>query len=109
MGAKNHMVVMPDADKEDTLNAIINSAFGSSGQRCMAISVVVFVGETGDWLDEVTAKAKTLKVGAGWDASTDIGPLNTKGAKDRVVNLINTGEKEGAKVVLDGRNPKLPA
>lgn len=75
----------------------------------MAISVVVMVGETGEWVSEITEKAKTLKVGAGWDASTDIAPLNNKGLKERVVNLINIAEKEGAKIILDGRNPKMPA
>ena len=65
MGAKNHGVIMPDADKEDALNALTNAAFGASGQRCMALSTVVFVGESGKWIEELSQKAQTFKIGAG--------------------------------------------
>ena len=109
MGAKNHMVVMPDADREDTINAILGSAFGSSGQRCMAISVVVLVGETGAWVDDIIEKAKSLKLGPGWDASTDIAPMNNQGLKERILSVLDKAEAEGAKMVLDGRRPKMPA
>lgn len=108
MGAKNHAVVLPDADKEDALNALVSSVFGASGQRCMALSVIVLVGETKNWIPELVAKAKSLKVGPGFDSKTDIGPLNTAESKLRVEDLIESGVKEGAKLLLDGRGVKVP-
>jgi len=65
MGAKNHGVIMPDADKEDALNALVNAAFGASGQRCMALSTIVFVGETKEWIKDLVPKAQSFKIGAG--------------------------------------------
>ncbi len=65
MGAKNHGVIMPDADKEDALNALVNAAFGASGQRCMALTTAVFVGETGSWVNDLVPKAQSFKIGAG--------------------------------------------
>jgi acyl-CoA reductase-like NAD-dependent aldehyde dehydrogenase len=75
MGAKNHAVIMPDAHQEQALNGIIGAAFGAAGQRCMAISVAVFVGSASDMIPALVSKAKALKVGCGADTSVDIGPL----------------------------------
>jgi malonate-semialdehyde dehydrogenase (acetylating)/methylmalonate-semialdehyde dehydrogenase len=74
MGAKNHCIVMPDAEKDDAINALIGACFGSTGQRCMAISVVILVGDSQKWIPEIVEKAKTLKVGPGKD-NFDIAPL----------------------------------
>ena len=103
MGAKNHAVVMPDADKEDTINAVVSSVFGAAGQRCMALSVIVLVGESKNWVDEIVEKAKLLKVGPGADPKVDVGPLNTEELKNRVLGHIESGVKEGAQLLLDGR------
>jgi len=75
MGAKNHAVIMPDADREDTINALVSAAFGASGQRCMALTTVIFVGETKNWLSEVIEKAKKLKLGHGAESNIDLAPL----------------------------------
>ena len=74
MGAKNHAVVLPDANKEQTLNAMVGAAFGAAGQRCMAASTLVLVGEARNWVQDLVEKAKTLKVSAGTVAGTDVGP-----------------------------------
>ncbi|WKN22980.1 CoA-acylating methylmalonate-semialdehyde dehydrogenase [Azotobacter vinelandii] len=105
MGAKNHAVVLPDAHKEQTLNSLAGAAFGAAGQRCMAISVAVLVGAARDWLPELVAKAATLKVGAGSKPGTDLGPLISRAALDRVGSLIEQGVREGARLELDGRDP----
>ncbi|KAF8817821.1 putative methylmalonate-semialdehyde dehydrogenase [acylating] [Cardiosporidium cionae] len=102
MGAKNHAVVMPDADKEDTLNMLCNAAFGAAGQRCMAISVVIMVGETKKWISELIPRAQTFKVGAGYEVGTDIGPLISKEAKDRAIFITKNAVSEGASLVLNG-------
>jgi malonate-semialdehyde dehydrogenase (acetylating)/methylmalonate-semialdehyde dehydrogenase len=107
MGAKNHAVVMPDANKEQSLNALVGSTFGAAGQRCMATSVTVLVGEAQKWIPEIVAKAKALKVNAGNEQGTDIGPVISKQAQSRVLDLIDQGIKEGAKLDLDGRNIKV--
>ncbi|MBO3273975.1 CoA-acylating methylmalonate-semialdehyde dehydrogenase [Pseudomonas schmalbachii] len=107
MGAKNHAVVLPDANKDQTLNAIAGAAFGAAGQRCMALSVVLLVGEAQKWLPELVEKAKTLKVSAGVEPGTDVGPLVSCSALDRVSGLIERGVQEGAQLVLDGRNPQV--
>ena len=104
MGAKNHVVVMPDANKEQTLNALVGAAFGAAGQRCMALSVAVMVGETKNWVAELVEKTKTLKVNAGHEPNTDIGPVISPRAKARVLDLINSGVEEGATLLLDGRD-----
>ena len=103
MGAKNHVVVLPDAPKEQTLNALVGAGFGAAGQRCMAASVAIFVGEAAAWIPELAAKAQGLKLGAGQDAGTDVGPVISASAKQRILGLIETGVKEGAKLELDGR------
>lgn len=104
MGAKNHVVVMPDANKEQTLNALVGAAFGAAGQRCMALSVAIMVGEAQHWVDELVNKAKTLKVNAGHEPNTDVGPVISTRAKARVIDLINSGVEQGAKLLLDGRD-----
>ena len=106
MGAKNHAIIMPDADKEDTINALIGACFGSTGQRCMAISVAIMVGDSQQWIPEIVERTKKLTVGAGIN-NPDIAPLVTKESKERVERLIESGTKQ-AKVLLDGRGIKVP-
>jgi malonate-semialdehyde dehydrogenase (acetylating)/methylmalonate-semialdehyde dehydrogenase len=108
MGAKNHGVILPDASKETTLNQLTAAAFGAAGQRCMALTTAVFVGESKKWLPDLVEKVKKLKVDAGWKSHTDIGPLISKQSKQRVLRLIESAKKEGAKVLLDGSNVKVP-
>ena len=107
MGAKNHAVVLPDAHKEQALNALVGAAFGAAGQRCMAVSVAVLVGAARDWLPELIEKARGLSVGAGDSATTDVGPLISCAARDRVERLIARGIEDGATLALDGRLPPL--
>ena len=102
MGAKNHGVILPDANKEQTLNQLAGAAFGAAGQRCMALSVVVLVGAAGEWIDDIKAKAEGLIVSAGKN-DKDLGPLISPAAKARVEHLIGTGVEEGANLILDGR------
>ena len=102
MGAKNHGVILPDANKEQTLNQLAGAAFGAAGQRCMALSVVVLVGAAGEWIDDIKAKAESLVVSAGKN-DKDLGPLISPAAKARVERLIGTGVEEGASLLLDGR------
>jgi malonate-semialdehyde dehydrogenase (acetylating) / methylmalonate-semialdehyde dehydrogenase len=105
-GAKNHMVVMPDAVVGKTVDGILSSAFGAAGQRCMAGSVVVTVGEAHERLmPELVEAARALKVGDGLEDSTEVGPVISCAARDRIVGWIDRGEAEGARVVLDGRGP----
>ncbi|MDR2852081.1 MAG: CoA-acylating methylmalonate-semialdehyde dehydrogenase [Burkholderiaceae bacterium] len=108
MGAKNHAIVMPDAHKEQSLNALAGAAFGAAGQRCMAVSVAVLVGRAREWLPELVAKAKQLKVSAGVEKGADLGPLISRAAHERVLGLIGRGVQEGAKLALDGRKPTVP-
>lgn len=107
-GAKNHCLVMPDADLDQAADAIVTSAYGSAGQRCMAISVVVAVGDAvADALvKKMQAKIATLKVGPGIDSKVDIGPLNTQQQWDRVKSFVEIGKQEGATLVVDGSNEK---
>jgi malonate-semialdehyde dehydrogenase (acetylating) / methylmalonate-semialdehyde dehydrogenase len=107
MGAKNHAVVMPDANKEQSLNALVGATFGAAGQRCMATSVTVLVGEAQKWIPDIVAKAKALKVSVGTDKAADLGPVISKNAKDRILGLVEDGVKEGAKLELDGRGIKV--
>ena len=108
-GAKNHCVVMPDADMEMVGDAIMGSVFGSAGERCMAISVVVPVGEgTGDKIKEIVKpKIENLKIGPGLDPDSEMGPLVTSDHLQKVQNYIDKGVEEGAELVVDGRNLKL--
>ena len=103
MAAKNHATIMPDADKERTLDQLVGAAFGASGQRCMAISTAVFVGEAKKWIPELVDRVKKLKVSEGMQTGTDLGPLISKESKKRVEQLIQSGIDQGAKVLVDGR------
>ena len=103
-GAKNHMVVMPDADMDQATDALMGAAFGSAGERCMAVSVAVAVGDAGDSLMERLApRARSLKVGPGTDGESEMGPLVTARHLERVRGYIDLGVEEGADLVVDGR------
>jgi malonate-semialdehyde dehydrogenase (acetylating)/methylmalonate-semialdehyde dehydrogenase len=103
-GAKNHMVVLPDADMDLAADAAVSAGYGSAGERCMAISVVVAVGTAGDQLiSRMQERIARLHVGAGTDADADMGPLVTREHRDRVATYVDSGEREGAQVVVDGR------
>ena len=104
MGAKNHGVIMPDANKESTINALVGAAFGAAGQRCMALTTAVVVGEANDWMSEVADKASKLKVTAGHESTCDIPPVISPSSKERINHLIKTAVDEGATLLLDGRN-----
>ncbi|HEV2627723.1 MAG TPA: CoA-acylating methylmalonate-semialdehyde dehydrogenase [Pseudolabrys sp.] len=108
-GAKNHMIVMPDADLDQAVDALIGAGYGSAGERCMAISVAVPVGEkTADALmKKLIPRVENLKIGPSTDAGADYGPLVTKQARDRAKNYVDIGVKEGAKLVVDGRGFKM--
>jgi len=107
-GAKNHAVVMPDCDLDQAVNGLMGAAYGSAGERCMAQSVAVAVGGIGDKLVENLAKkVEALKVGSGMDKKSEMGPLITKEHLEKVKNYVDTGIKEGAKLIVDGRNLKL--
>ncbi len=108
MGAKNHAIVLPDANKEQTLNAIAGASFGAAGQRCMALPVVMLVGEAQKWLPDLVAKAQTLKVSGGTESGTDVGPVISCAALSRIEGLIERGIADGAKLELDGRKPSVP-
>jgi malonate-semialdehyde dehydrogenase (acetylating) / methylmalonate-semialdehyde dehydrogenase len=108
MGAKNHAIILPDASMEETLDQLTGAAFGAAGQRCMAISVAVLVGEAQTWLPTLVEKARALKVNAGTENDTDFGPLISPTARNRVVRLIQQGIAEGAKLELDGRSLTVP-
>ncbi len=109
-GAKNHSIVMPDADLDNAVNALMGAAYGSCGERCMAISVAVAVGD--EVADKLVAALKGkiagLKVGSGLDNSNEMGPLVTAQARDRVVGYIDAGVEQGAELVVDGRGIKVP-
>src|SRR5438876_3111648 len=108
-GAKNHVIVLPDADMELATQIISDSAFGCAGQRCLAVSVAVTVGEAHrTFRDSITEAAAALRVGNGLDEGVQMGPVITPQSKARVESLIGVGEKQGAKVLLDGRNARIP-
>src|SRR5207253_1724340 len=108
-GAKNHVIVLPDADMAMATQIIGDSAFGCAGQRCLAVSVAVTVGEAQtSFRDAITNAATSLRVGNGLDEGVQMGPVITPQSKSRVESLIAMGEKQGAKVLLDGRNSKIP-
>jgi len=108
-GAKNHMIVMPDADLDQATDAVMGAAFGSAGERCMAISVAVAVGDqVGDALiEKLSPRVRAIKVGPGTDPEAEMGPLITKAHHDKVKGYIDQGVKEGAELVVDGRGLKL--
>jgi malonate-semialdehyde dehydrogenase (acetylating)/methylmalonate-semialdehyde dehydrogenase len=108
-GAKNHVIVLPDADMKMATQIISDSAFGCAGQRCLAVSVAVTVGEAQKTFREsITEAAASLKVGNGLDEGVQMGPVITPQSKSRVESLIGQGEKQGAKLLLDGRGAKIP-
>jgi malonate-semialdehyde dehydrogenase (acetylating)/methylmalonate-semialdehyde dehydrogenase len=107
-GAKNHMVVMPDADLDQATDALMGAAYGSAGERCMAVSVAVAVGNAGDRLmDKLAPRVRALKVGPGTDPEAEMGPLVTRQHLEKVRGYVDQGVKEGAKLVVDGRGLKL--
>lgn len=108
MGAKNHAVLMPDANKNHALNSLIGAAFGAAGQRCMAISVAVLVGNAQSWLPELCERAKKLVVSQGFEKGADLGPVISPAAKLRITGLIASAEEQGGVVVLDGRGLEVP-
>ncbi|HUE51840.1 MAG TPA: CoA-acylating methylmalonate-semialdehyde dehydrogenase [Terriglobales bacterium] len=108
-GAKNHVIVLPDADMQMATQIINDSAFGCAGQRCLAVSVAVTIGEAQKtFRDSITEAAASLRVGNGLDQGVQMGPVISPQSKSRVESLIAMGEKQGAKVLLDGRNSKIP-
>ncbi len=108
-GAKNHVIVLPDADMASATQIISDSAFGCAGQRCLAVSVAVTVGEAQKtFRDSIAEAASSLKVGNGLEEGVQMGPVITPLSKSRIEALIAKGEKDGARVLIDGRNPKVP-
>ena len=109
LGAKNHAVVLSDCNRRSTINAITGAAFGAAGQRCMALSTVVLVGEDSQsWVDDLVASAKALKTDAGFEKGVDLGPVISPQSKARIEALVASAKKEGARVVLDGLDYKPP-
>jgi malonate-semialdehyde dehydrogenase (acetylating)/methylmalonate-semialdehyde dehydrogenase len=107
-GAKNHLVVMPDADLDDATDALMGAAYGSAGERCMAVSVAVAVGNVADRLiAKLEPRIRALKVGPGTDPEAEMGPLVTREHREKVKGYVDIGEKEGAKLVVDGRGLSL--
>jgi malonate-semialdehyde dehydrogenase (acetylating)/methylmalonate-semialdehyde dehydrogenase len=108
-GAKNHALVLPDADVELAADAVVSAAYGSAGERCMALSVAVAVGDAGDRLvDAVAARLPKLRIGNGADPGTDMGPLITREHRDKVAGYVDAGADAGARVVVDGRETDVP-
>lgn len=106
LGAKNHAAILPDANKQHALNSIVGAAFGAAGQRCMALSTLVMVGETKAWLPELAESAKALNVNGGFEKGADLGPVISPQSKERIEALIASAEEEGATILLDGRGFK---
>tara|TARA_R110000868_G_scaffold241497_3_gene496948 strand:+ start:726681 stop:728183 length:1503 start_codon:yes stop_codon:yes gene_type:complete len=108
-GAKNYSIIMPDANREAAIDGVFGSAFGNTGQRCLAGSVVVAVGDSADWLvPRLVERAKAMSVGQGCDKSTQMGPLQDKAAQERVLGYIQAGISEGADLLVDGRTTTMP-
>ncbi|ODV92664.1 hypothetical protein CANCADRAFT_90631 [Tortispora caseinolytica NRRL Y-17796] len=103
LGAKNHAVLMPEANKNHALNAIVGAAFGAAGQRCMALSTLVTVGDSKEWMSELTELAKGLKVNGGFEKGADLGPVISPQARERIEGLIESATADGATIALDGR------
>lgn len=106
LGAKNHAVLLPDADKDAALNALAGAAFGAAGQRCMALSVLVTVGEGSQFIPELVEKARGLVVSAGFEKTADVGPVISRESQARIESLIASAEYDGATILLDGRGRK---
>jgi malonate-semialdehyde dehydrogenase (acetylating)/methylmalonate-semialdehyde dehydrogenase len=108
-GAKNHMVVMPDADLDQAIDALVGAGYGSAGERCMAISVAVLVGDVADKImDRLAERARTLVIKNGMEPDAEMGPIVTRQALERIESYIALGVEEGAKLVVDGRGLKVP-
>jgi malonate-semialdehyde dehydrogenase (acetylating)/methylmalonate-semialdehyde dehydrogenase len=108
-GAKNHAIVLPDADLEFASDHLAAAAYGSAGERCMAVSATIAVGSVGDELvDVLDRRSRAVRVGPGRDPGSDMGPIVTRQSRDRIVSLITSGEESGAKVVVDGRDLVVP-
>src|SRR5204863_1779376 len=108
-GAKNHVIILPDANISMATQIISDRAFGCAGQRCLAVSVAVTIGEAQrTFRDSIADAASKLRVGNGLEDGVQMGPVITPQSKERVESLIGVGEKQGAKVLLDGRNSKIP-
>jgi malonate-semialdehyde dehydrogenase (acetylating)/methylmalonate-semialdehyde dehydrogenase len=109
-GAKNHVIVLPDADMELATQIISDSAFGCAGQRCLAVSVAVTIGEAQKtFRDAIAHAASAIRVGNGLDSGVQMGPVISRESKRRIESLIGTGVGEGAKAIVDGRNAKIPS
>ncbi|CAO3424429.1 CoA-acylating methylmalonate-semialdehyde dehydrogenase [Azospirillum endophyticum] len=109
-GAKNHMLVMPDADLEKAVDALVGAAYGSAGERCMAISVATLVGDVGDRIVPMLAeRARDLKIKNGLELDAEMGPIVTGAARDRIAGYIEKGVAEGAKLIVDGRGHSVPS
>src|SRR5690606_30828148 len=107
-GAKNHLVVMPDADIDQAVDALIGAGYGSAGERCMAISVAVLVGDVADKIvPRLAERARALNIGNGMNAGVEMGPIITREAVERIENYIQIGVDEGAELVVDGRGLKV--
>lgn len=107
LGAKNHAIVMPCADREASIEQLVGAGFGAAGQRCMALSVAILVGEAQNWLPEIIERAKKLVVNGGTEPGADLGPVITPQAKERICRLVESGVEQGAKLPLDGRAIKI--
>ncbi|PVG03346.1 Methylmalonate-semialdehyde dehydrogenase [Serendipita vermifera] len=107
LGAKNHAVIMPDANKNLALNSLVGAAFGAAGQRCMALSVAIFVGNAQSWVPELVERAQKLKVNGGFEEGADLGPLISPESKKRVKDIIGSVKEEGGLIHLDGRDLQL--
>eukprot|EP01094_Clydonella_sp_ATCC50884_P020923 TRINITY_DN4470_c0_g1_i1.p1 TRINITY_DN4470_c0_g1~~TRINITY_DN4470_c0_g1_i1.p1 ORF type:complete len:527 (-),score=169.70 TRINITY_DN4470_c0_g1_i1:202-1782(-) len=107
MAAKNHCTILPDANKEHCLNALTGAAFGAAGQRCMALSTCIFVGDTKKWIPELAERARKLVVRPGTDPKSDIGPVVSAKSLKRIESLVQSGVDQGAELVLDGRGIKV--
>lgn len=103
LGAKNHAVVLQDCNKNHAINALVSAAFGAAGQRCMALSVAILVGDSIKWLPEIIQRSKALKVSGGFEENADLGPVVSKVSKERIESVIESAKAEGAKILLDGR------
>lgn len=104
LGAKNHSVILPDADRQATVKALAGAAFGAAGQRCMALSAIILVGEARHWIPDIVEEAKKLTIGYGMEDGVDVGPLITPESKARVEDIVGQAVEQGAKLELDGRN-----
>jgi malonate-semialdehyde dehydrogenase (acetylating)/methylmalonate-semialdehyde dehydrogenase len=104
VGAKNHCVVMPDSNRNRAINDVIGSAFGASGQRCMANSVAILVGEARQWLPEMAGRAKKMVVDVGTNREADLGPVISPQARRRIIGLLDSGVEQGATILVDGRD-----